>query len=949
MVRWFRPFSVLTLSLLITTSAHAQPPEYLSELPAPARVVEDMKVASQRESAVRAAVALRQFAGIVQVMSGVQQRRQPSPEEAQRFALYQQQSAAVFKVEEDKAGPCAAGDNNCQEYLLNRCAQSYEFSPAFHREILDRYFSPQWQAQYARRFAAASGTVWQQAVAMPAGTKATLSPVETQNCADGSASSRISGLLDSITGGGGGASAPGSGPGLGSQVSSVLSKIISLVTNLIFIAIVIAGIGLMIFYRYRYSRYYLLRENNREALEAFGTGSQSAREQAIIDAFDATDFTFRYAGVSYGGSLGGKLAPSLSIGSLIASVITLPFAALLMLIMWLPAIIVVYLVAQYIGPRAAILVGVAWVLWRTVGRFRFGGNKTRFVLLRNTRSFPRGHFEVMRFAYLAFNRGVIDDEKFHWYRLSAIYADGKTDPAEWEFGGLTNKLFGGFKSKEGDIEKAREAVKSYASGNIGSDIEAQALATVQRLAHEHPNEPLWHDMRRRFVEGSYWLTQGELKRTVFAPSDSPYVITLGTLDGTGTELVFSGEGSIMTIAPPGAGKTQCNVFPNLLRWPGPAVVLDVKGEIYDGTSAWRAANVGPVIKFSPLDPQRSARFNPLSGVRSESLYLWEDARFLADMMIVPKAKEPFWEDKAKEILTLIISDVAFWNPPDDRAMSKVLAIINRNGWNEFIDRSKKNPELQTIRDEGANLAAMDPKTLDGALQTAKASLAAWVGERINMVTRQSDWSPLDLRNGTNPTLYVCVKPNEIEAYLSLLRVVIAQHIRALTSELPPRGAAPILFVLDELPRLRQMPPVEEALEVGRQYGIKLWMFAQSVGQMKNAYPNGEGMMGSCAVRTFMNPSLQDGTAKMISEQIGMRSGEEHGGKQEKTASGQLQQSTLVVEPTQLAGVEFKELQIVMGIGSKPAKVRKMYAHADAAIRSRMGAYQQEVRGEAAAT
>jgi type IV secretion system protein VirD4 len=277
-------------------------------------------------------------------------------------------------------------------------------------------------------------------------------------------------------------------------------------------------------------------------------------------------------------------------------------------------------------------------------------------------------------------------------------------------------------------------------------------------------------------------------------------------------------------------------------------------------------------------------------------------------------------------------------------MSKVLAIINRNGWNEFIDRLRKNPEIQTMRDEGANLAAMDPRTLDGALQTAKASRAAWVGERINLVTRQSDWNPLDLRNGTNPTLYVCVKPNEIEAYLSLLRVVIAQHIRALTSDLPARGTAPILFVLDELPRLRQMPPVEEALEVGRQYGIKLWMFAQSVGQMKNAYPNGEGMMGSCAVRTFMNASLQDGTAKMIAEQIGMRSGEEHGGKE-----GRLKEASLVVEPTQLAGVEFKELQIVMGIGSKPAKVRKMYAHADPAVQAKMGTYHPALRGEAATT
>jgi type IV secretion system protein VirD4 len=935
-----RPFFVLTFLILLFTTAQAQTPAYLGEMPAPDRVVADMKVASQRESAVRAAVTLNQLAAMVEFFAGTRQGRQPTPEEAARIAQYRQSGAGVFNVEETKAGPaCAPGVEDCQFYFLNRCASSYEFSPPFRREILDRYFSPAWQAQYARRFAAVSGTVWQQGIGLPPGSKATLSPGETRNCADASGSSRIAGLLQSVTGGSGGAS--GGGGGFGQQLLSLLLGILSFVTNLVVIAAVLVGIALLVVYRYKHSRYYLLRKNNREALEAFGT-SQSAREQAIIDAFDSPDFTFRYAGVNYGGQLGGALAPSVGVG--IGSLVMLPFTILISLIFWLPALFVIYLIAHFVGTTAAILAAVAYLAWKTVGKFTHGANTMRFVLLRNIRSFRRGSLEAMRFGYLAFNRGLIDDEKFHWYRFTGIYADGKTDPAEWEFGGLANKWFGAFKSKQGDIEKARESLESYASGNVGEDIESQALATVQRFAHEHPNDPLWQDMRRRLVEGAYWLTQGDLKRTVFAPSDSPYVITFGLLDGTNTELVFSAEGSIMTIAPPGAGKTQCNVFPNLLRWPGPAVVLDVKGEIYDGTSAWRAANVGPVIKFSPLDPHRSARFNPLTGVRNESLYLWEDARFLADMMIVPKAKEPFWEDKAKEILTAIIADVAFWNPPDDRPMSKVLAIINRNGWNEFIDRMRKNPEIQTMRDEGANLASMDPRTLDGALQTAKASLAAWVGERINMVTRQSDWSPLDLRNGTNPTLYVCVKPNEIEAYLSLLRVVIAQHIRALTSELPPRGAAPILFVLDELPRLRQMPPVEEALEVGRQYGIKLWMFAQSVGQMKNAYPNGEGMMGSCAVRTFMNPSLQDGTAKMLAEQIGMRSGEEHGGK-----TGELKENALVVEPTQLAGPEFKELQIVMGVGGKPAKVRKQYAHADPAVRSRMGVYQPELRGEAAAT
>jgi type IV secretion system protein VirD4 len=71
---------------------------------------------------------------------------------------------------------------------------------------------------------------------------------------------------------------------------------------------------------------------------------------------------------------------------------------------------------------------------------------------------------------------------------------------------------------------------------------------------------------------------------------------------------------------------------------------------------------------------------------------------------------------------------------------------------------------------------MNEKTLSSVLQTARSSLGAWTGERVARVTTRSDWSPLDLRSGTNPTIYISFRPNEVEAYLSLLRVFIGQHI-----------------------------------------------------------------------------------------------------------------------------------------------------------------------------
>jgi type IV secretion system protein VirD4 len=863
--------------MLAATSAGAQPlnPAYLREMPPPERILSEIRAVDPDEQAARQMGAFLQLNKIIDVMSeGRWTRNQLTPDE---LRIKQQYRSAVSQVQKAQGIPDAR---------LEPTLRGYDLSPELRDDLLNRYFSPAFRTQYSRIAGDTNARLAprpkEPPETLPGPTSPVPAPPRTEPPEEADQGGLLAGLWALVVG--------------AVQVGSLL------------LALAIAGAAVVAFaaYKIKTSRYFTVRGNNREALQVLGA-DQATREQAIIDAFDSPDHTFRYAGAH---RVSGLFRSPLILGALVVGPLFLVFPVLLLL-------------------------GVPVVGWMLLN----GGNKMRFVLLRNIKSFSRGDLEALRFAYLAFNRGLIDDEKFHWYRFSAIYAGGKTDPAEWKFPGV----FKLFKSTQGDIEKARTTIASFAETNGGTDIESQALAAIQKLSLQHPGESLFHDTRRRFVEGSYWLTRGELKRSAFAPADHPYGVTFGVLEGTDTELVYAGEGSIMTIAPPGAGKTQCNVFPNLLRWPGPAVVLDVKGEIYDKTSLWRAANVGPVIKFSPLDPLRSARYNPLSVIRNESFYLWEDARYVANMMIVPQAKDPFWEDKAREVLTAIIADVAFWNKPEERGMSKVLRLVNRNGWNDFIDRMQNNPEIETMRDEGANLAQMEPKTLDGALQTAKASLSAWVGERIAQTTRQSDWTPLDLRNGTNPTLYVCVKPNEIDAYLSLLRVVIAQHIRALCSELPPHGAAPILFVLDELPRLKYMPPVEEALEVGRQYGIRLWMFAQSLGQMKAAYVNGEGMMGSCAVRTFMNPSLQDGTAKMLAEQIGHRTGEEHGGK-EKTANAE----TLVVTATQLAGAEFKELQIVLGTGTKPAKVRKMYAHRDPALVAKMGAVQDTGSGRAVA-
>lgn len=528
--------------------------------------------------------------------------------------------------------------------------------------------------------------------------------------------------------------------------------------------------------------------------------------------------------------------------------------------------------------------------------------------------------EALRASFQLANIGEFGESiNFYLSRAELIFGDGKaliTDTGEckrwrsgqsesWEACPVPEAL-------KGCLDSAESAV-SHVLLHVGN--------TFKRL----PDHPVLKRLNERLIGGGAESLSSVEGLTGLSEDMERPALVLGDSVDTGKLVRFDGEGSAITVAPPGSGKTQCHVFPTMLTWKGPAVVLDVKGEIYAGTSKWRAENVGPVYKFSPLDPEHSHKYSPLTLVRSDPDYLWEDSRFLADMMMIPTgAGDPFWENRARDVLTAAIARSCLTDDPAKRSMESVIDVFHGVGWDKFTRDLQARVDIRSMTRAGTSLGEMERKTRDSVLQTGLSSLSAWDGDRIARSTVKSDWSPVDLRNGSNATVYICLKPNEVESYISILRVFIAQHIRALTSVLPPRGAAPILFMLDELPRLRQMPPVEEALEIGRQYGIKLWMFTQSVGQLKNAYSNGDGMLGSCAVRMYMNPSLHDATAQKLSDDIGF---------QESVLDGTRQK---IVEPAVLAGPDYKDYVIVMAGGAKPFRVKKHFAWQDQELAGRMG-------------
>jgi len=452
------------------------------------------------------------------------------------------------------------------------------------------------------------------------------------------------------------------------------------------------------------------------------------------------------------------------------------------------------------------------------------------------------------------------------------------------------------------------------------------LESVDALSIELPDHPAVLEMKRRLDGGNAWLGSDRFNDTGFRQKQPAQGgIFLGKMPDR-TECWFTGQGAIMTIAPPGSGKTQTHIIPNLLKWKGSAVVLDVKGELWDKTAGYRAKHVGKVYRFAPLDPDHSHCFNPLALVRNDPDYLWGDAKFLASMIAISNnPKDAFWESKARELITSAIAVECMMNDSEDRDMATVVGYCYGRNWAELIARLEHS-SVNAMKNAATSLLKSthdkNQATLGSIQMQAQSYMSAWEGARVERATKTSHWHPNDLRDG-NITIYIGLKAGEIDTYAGLLRIFIAQHIRTLIQELPNEDSSDILFMLDEFPRLKFMSEIEEALEIGRQYKIKLFLAVQSTGQVKQHYKNAEGLIGACAIRAFMNPSSQDGTAEKITKELGYTESIVDGARKN------------IAETTDLTGAEYANDVIILTSGTKPIRAKKSFAYQDEELSNRM--------------
>ncbi|MEX0899864.1 MAG: type IV secretory system conjugative DNA transfer family protein [Gammaproteobacteria bacterium] len=312
-------------------------------------------------------------------------------------------------------------------------------------------------------------------------------------------------------------------------------------------------------------------------------------------------------------------------------------------------------------------------------------------------------------------------------------------------------------------------------------------------------------------------------------------------------------GHLMTIAPTGAGKGIGSVIPTLLRYPGPVVVIDPKGENYAVTKRRREELGNQVVLLDPFNITGDvpSGFNPLDVIDGETSQGLEDAMVLSEMLVPMGsvvAGDRFWNDRARSLIFGLILHCATGRPPVLRNLSEVRYLLNQSQTDlgftmKEMQRSKNN----FVQQAAAVLNTASDKVGQSIVSTAQSEIDFLIGDNVNQATSKTGFDLDGITRGDPISVFIVIPPDKLEPYCKLLRIWIGM----LFSLMFRRRSAPkhrTLLILDEAAQLGELPQLRQAITLLRGYGIQTWSFWQDLSQIQRLYPKDwETMYNNCRV------------------------------------------------------------------------------------------------------
>ena len=339
-------------------------------------------------------------------------------------------------------------------------------------------------------------------------------------------------------------------------------------------------------------------------------------------------------------------------------------------------------------------------------------------------------------------------------------------------------------------------------------------------------------------------------------------------------IFYPGEKHVVTVGPPGCGKSTSILVPNLLRAVDQSmVVIDPKGELAAITAEERRRN-GRVVILNPFNVMARQRpdlvsngYNPLRHLDPASRRFPDQVARVAEALIRIEGNDPHWTRRARSIVSALIMHVKrerganatlgdvrdlMTDPP--KVFLETVREMVMSGYGPL--KNKSGRFLQSTNEIESVLATADGQT-----------------ECLDSIELADDLAhgDIDFRTLKNETVtvYLILPPECFQTHAIWLRLVLNDALHALLT-VPENNRPPVVFMMDEFAAIGRLQVVEDVLGLARGYGVQLWPVFQTLLQAKAIYgDNWEGFIASAGVLQAFAP--QDlFTADYLSRRAGQK-------------------------------------------------------------------------------
>lgn len=335
---------------------------------------------------------------------------------------------------------------------------------------------------------------------------------------------------------------------------------------------------------------------------------------------------------------------------------------------------------------------------------------------------------------------------------------------------------------------------------------------------------------------------------VFGENYSDYIIKPEYLDG-----------HVLVVGGVGSGKSSCIAIPTLRGWNDVVFAIDIKGELHEKTKRYR-----PNIRvFNPLDVN-SYGYDPFYCLRT-SQNPAQEARAITQALIpLPQeTKDPFWIESAQNILTAAILHCN----GRGASFSHTIEVVLKGAPKMQLDTYSRSETVEA-RYCVSSLAGMKEETISSIMAEISKNVVHFVTDKalISALSRSKNITPEDLEYGYD--VYINIPEHLLRQWKSLMTLMVNQFLTHFEKR-PEENASPVLFLLDEFPRLGKVSAMLDGLATLRSKKICICLIIQSLAQLDTIYGHNERRViaDTCAYKAILGATDAD-TQEYFSRLVG---------------------------------------------------------------------------------